>query len=250
MDILLIVLIAFFTSLVFSMIGLGGALIYTPLFFWTGLPLLVAIPMALLLNAISSTSASFTYLKHKLVDRRIAYPIIVASIPGALLGSYLARIVNPESIILLLSVILVFAAVRMMFFNDIGFSLRIDEKKKVVLSAIMGFLIGAVSALVGLGGGTFIVPLLLILGYETKAATATSSFIIIFISFSGFLGYFLGHTGQQFDMLVLLLAGAAAFIGAQAGSRVIFRRTSSTTIERIFAVVLLFMVGKLVYGLM
>jgi uncharacterized membrane protein YfcA len=48
---------------------------------------------------------------------------------------------------------------------------------------------------------------------------------------------------------MLLYAGAAAFIGAQMGSRVIFKHTSSRTIELIFAVVLLAVAGKLMYGL-
>ncbi len=50
MELLFIIFIAFFVAMLFSMLGLGGAIIYTPLFFWTGLPLLTAIPMALLLN--------------------------------------------------------------------------------------------------------------------------------------------------------------------------------------------------------
>ena len=54
---------------------------------------------------------------------------------------------------------------------------------------------------------------------------------------------------MKIDIVMLAFAGIAAFIGAQAGSRIL-KRTSSRTIERMFALVLLLAVGKLVYGLL
>ncbi len=249
MELLLIIFIAFLVAVLFSMLGLGGAIIYTPLFFWLGIPLLAAIPMALLLNTITTASASMTYLKQRLVDRRVAFPIIFTSILGAFTGSYIAPRVDTEAIILLLSIILFLASIRILFFNSFSLPVGTIDCKKIAIGAGAGLLIGIVSSLVGIGGGTFVVPLLLILGFKTKNAVATSAFIITFMSLSGFLGH-LNFGQQQLDIRLLLYAGAAAFIGAQAGSRVIFRRTSPRTIERMFAVVLLFMVGKLLYGLM
>ena len=249
MELLLIILIAFLVALIFSMLGLGGAIIYTPLFFWIGLPILTAIPIALLLNAITTVSASITYLRQRLVDTGIAYPIIATSVPGALIGSYLARKVDTEFIIILLSMILFLAGARMLFFNSIGFLLKIDRKQKTILGVLTGFLIGLISSMVGVGGGSFIVPLLLMFGSETKKAIATSSFIITFIALSGFLGH-VSFGDQHIDFTMLLSAGTAAFLGAQIGSRVIFKRTSSRTIERMFALVLILVVGKLVYGLL
>jgi uncharacterized membrane protein YfcA len=248
MDLLLIIFIAFFIALVFSMLGLGGAIVYTPFFYWLGLPLLTAIPMALLLNAITTASASITYLKFRLVDTRIAYPIIFTSVPGAVLGSYLARTFNTDFIILLLSIILFFACVRILFFSSIGFSVGDTVKEKTWIGTGAGFLIGVVSSLVGIGGGTFMVPLLLILGFEIKNATATSSFIITFMALAGFLGH-MGFGIQQLNMNMLFYAGAAAFTGAQAGSKMVFLRISPRFINIMLAIVLLLVVGKLLYGL-
>lgn len=248
MELILIIFIAFFVAVIFSMLGLGGAIIYTPLFFWMGLPLLIAIPMALLLNTITTASASMTYLKQRLVDTKIAYPIIFSAIPGALLiGPYLARIVDTQLIILLLSTILLFASAKILFFNSIGFTLRTDGMKKTIFCAGMGFLIGILSSMVGVGGGTFIVPLLLVIGFEIKKATATSSFIITFIALAGFLGHlFVGQ--QQMDTSILFFTGAAVFTGAQAGSRMVFKRLSPGAINRLFAFVLLIIAGELLYG--
>lgn len=247
-QLILVIFIAFFISVLFSTLGLGGAIIYTPLFFWLGLPILTAIPMALLLNTITTVSASITYLKQKLVDKELAFPVIFTSIFGALAGSYIAHKIETKIIILLLSIVLFIAGIRILFFRRIGFSIGKKEKKKILIGSNSAFLIGIISSLVGIGGGTFIVPLLMILGFKTKNATATSAFIITFMSLSGFLGY-LSFGLQSLDMEVLLFAGTAAFIGAQIGSRIIFKRISSETINRMFAIVLLLLVSKLLYGL-
>ncbi|HEY9246677.1 MAG TPA: sulfite exporter TauE/SafE family protein [Candidatus Methanoperedens sp.] len=248
MDLLLIIFFAFFIALIFSMLGLGGAIIYTPFFFWLGLPILTAIPMALLLNTITTTSASMTYLKLRLVDTRIAYPIIFTSVPGALLGSYLAYAANTESIILLLSIVLFFAGLRILFFNSIGLSIGKTVREKIWVGGSTGFLIGVVSSLIGIGGGTFIVPLLLILGFEIKKAIATSSFIITFLALAGFLGH-ISLGSQRLEINLLAYTGIAAFIGAQAGSKIVFKRISPRSINIMFATVVLLVSGKLFYGL-
>lgn len=243
MDLLLIVFIAFFVAVVFSMLGLGGAIIYTPLFFWSGLPLLVAIPMALLLNSITTASASITYFRQGLVKTRIALPIIFTTMLGALVGSFLASRVNVQFIVSLLSIILILAAIRLLFFSRIISSP--DARKIRWAGALSGLIIGTVSSLVGIGGGTFIVPLLMILGLETRNAVATSAFIVTFMSLSGFVGHF-GFGQHILDMRSLLFAGMAAFTGAQVGSVFIFNRTSSRTIEKIFATILIITAFKLI----
>ncbi len=247
MELLLIIFIAFVIAVLFSMLGLGGAIIYTPFFFWLGVPILTAIPMALLLNVITTASASMTYLKQQLVNKSLAMPMIFTSVFGALLGSSLSHKIDTKLIIVLLSIILFIASMRILFFNNIGVSVSVSETKK--LSGVtVAFFIGVVSSLVGIGGGTFMVPLLLVLGLETRNAIATSAFIITFMSLSGFLGY-VGF-GSGLDIHLLAYAGAAAFVGAQVGSKIIFRHISSNAINRMFAIILLFVVGKLIYGLM
>ncbi len=248
MELLLIIFIAFFIAMLFSMLGLGGAIIYTPLFYWSGLPLLTAIPMALFLNMITTASSSVTYLRRRIVDTKIAPPIIITSIFGAFVGSYFARIVNKDLIIFILSISLIFAGLRILFFSARGLAASISKNKRVLSGAISGFMIGVVSSLAGIGGGTFIVPLLLVLGLETKKAVATSSLIVTFISLSGFLGH-ISQGVENLDSGLLLYAGVAAFIGAQTGSRIMFKRVSSGLIEKMFAIVLLFVGFNLLYGL-
>lgn len=249
MELLPIIFLTFLVSILFSMLGLGGAIIYTPLFFWLGIPLLTAIPMALFLNMITTASSSITYMKQNLVDKRIALPMIMTSIIGALTGSYLAQRIETGLIIILLSIMLLIAAFRMLFYNNIGFNFKPTGDKRILFCGGFAFIIGMLSSLAGIGGGTFIVPFLLILELETKNAVATSASIITFTSLAGFAGY-LGFGTQTLDSGILLYAGLSAFAGAQIGSKIIFRRISSRAINDIFAVVLLLVAGKLLYGLL
>ena len=247
MELLLIISIAFFIAVLFSLLGLGGAIIYTPLFYWSGLPLLAAIPMALLLNMITTASSAITYQRLRLIDFRIALPIILMSLPGAYVGSKLARIIDMQLLILLLSITIIFAGIRILFFQIKSTSI-ISPDKRNLAGGIAGFFISAVSSLVGIGGGTFIMPLLLIFGLDTKKAVGTSAFIVTFISLSGFLSH-ISLGGQNIDMNIMIFAGLAAFAGAQAGSRLIFKRTSPRSIEIMFALVILLVGSKLLYGL-
>ncbi|HEX7574940.1 MAG TPA: sulfite exporter TauE/SafE family protein, partial [Candidatus Methanoperedens sp.] len=135
------------------------------------------------------------------------------------------------------------------FFNNIGYRVKQTGNKKILAGAGLAFIIGAISSFIGIGGGTFIVPLLLILGFDMKNAVATSAFIITFTSLSGFIGHVVFGI-QTLDLRVLFYTGLAVFAGAQVGSKLIFRHVSSKRISNLFALVLLLIAGKLFYGLL
>ena len=85
---LLILLLAF----LFSMLGLGGAMLYIPVFTWFGLGLKsVAIPTGLLLNGVTSLSASVYYMRAKMVDVKGTAPMIITSLIAAPAGAVLTR---------------------------------------------------------------------------------------------------------------------------------------------------------------
>jgi hypothetical protein len=111
---------------------------------------------------------------------------------------------------------------------------------------VLGFGIGFFAGLLGLGGGVFIVPILIALGFETKRASATSAFIVLFSSFSGFFGHL--STGHL-DMNLMIYTAIAAFVGGQVGSHLMHSKMKSETIKQMFGVVLWIMAIKIVYGL-
>ena len=251
MDPIVVAVIIFFLAVLFSMLGLGGALVYVPLFYWLGIDILVAIPMALLLNGITTSSAAITYLRKKMVDLHTAAPFIAASIIGAPIGAYFTKFTPVETLLWILGGVLALAGIRMIFSRDPEGDNQVhdmDKARGIIIGLGFGFVISAAAGLLGIGGGVFIVPVLLMLGFGTKRASATSAVIVAFISFSGFLG----HLGTvNLDMTLMAHTGIAAFLGAQIGSHLMHSKIiKSKTIKQMFGAVLWIMAVKIVSGLL
>lgn len=250
MELITIAVMVFFIAVIFSMLGLGGGTVYVPIFYWLGIDMHIAIPTALLLNAVTSSSAAITYLGKRMVDLHTATPFIIASTIGAPIGAYFSRFTPVETILWAFSVVLVITSVRMIFSetneNNNGIS-NLGAKKRIVIEVSFGFVIGITIGLLGIGGGVFIVPVLIALGFEIKRASATSGFIVIFSAVSGFLGH-LGtvHPDPEF----ILYTAIAAFFGAQVGSHLMYSKMRSKTIKQMFGVVLWIMAVKIVSGLL
>ncbi|MCL7475882.1 MAG: sulfite exporter TauE/SafE family protein [Methanosarcinales archaeon] len=249
MDPILIAVIIFFLAVLFSMLGLGGALVYVPLFYWLGIDILVAIPTALLLNGITTSSAAITYLRKKMVDLHTAAPFIAASIIGAPIGAYFTQFTPVETLLWILSGVLALAGTQMIFSrNPEDNRIQVENNgRRIMIGLVFGFVIGAAAGLMGIGGGVFIVPALVMLGFGTKRASATSAVIVAFISFSGFLG----HLGTgRLDMTLMAYTAVAAFLGGQVGSHLMHSKIQSKTIKQLFGAVLWIMAVKIVSGLL
>ena len=252
MEPLSIAVIVFFIAVIFSMLGLGGGIVYVPLFYWLGIDMLIAIPTALLLNAVTSSSAAITYLRKRMVDLHTAAPFIIASTIGAPVGAYFTKFVSVNTLLWAFSFILVLAGARMIFSKagDKGNENKNenqDMKNSALVGISLGFIIGMVAGLLGIGGGVFIVPVLVALGFGMKRASATSGFIVIFSSVSGFLG----HMGTgNLNAELMIYTAIAAFIGGQVGSRLMYSKMRSRTIKQIFGIVLWIMAVKIGIGLL
>jgi len=103
--------------------------------------------------------------------------------------------------------------------------------------------VGLMAGLLGIGGGVFIVPLLIYgLKMPTKQAAATSIFIVVFSSFSGFVAH-VSLSGTDWGFI--LLAAVFSFAGGQLGSRVMSEQLKGKAIRQIFGVFLLVFFLKL-----
>jgi uncharacterized membrane protein YfcA len=235
-------------SFIFSMLGLGGAMLYIPVFHWFGFDFKsVAIPTGLLLNGITVLSAAIYYLRAKMVDIKGSLPLIITSFVGAPVGAYFTRFFPTRTLILLFALAMVFAGGRMLVTSG-----RADKEQmmsckwRLLLMGIGGFFIGFIAGLLGVGGGFLFVPMMLIIGYKTKQAAATSSFVVIFSSFSGFAGHVAeGH----FHWPLMVATTIAVIIGAQIGAKVMKEKMTAKWIKQMFAVVLLGVAVRLLWKL-
>jgi uncharacterized membrane protein YfcA len=86
--------------------------------------------------------------------------------------------------------------------------------------------------------------MMLIIGYKTKEAAATSSFVVTFSSFSGFAGHVAeGH----YDWLLMVMTTIGVIIGSQIGAKVMKEKMRARWIKQMFAVLLLGVAVKLLW---
>ena len=245
----LLIILILGLAFIFSMLGLGGAMVYNPLMVWFGFDFkTVVVPTGLLLNGLTAASAAWVYYRHHLIDWHAGLPLMITATIGAPLGAYASQFIPTTWLMGAFAAAVLFAAVRMLVSSRAAEpeAARGSRRQRAGWGAGLGFGIGFVAGLLGIGGGFLIVPLLIFMGYPTKIAAATSAMAVAFSSFSGFLGHVaIGHV----DWMLMLLAAVAVIIGSQAGARVMHGNMKPRHIKQIFAIVLLLIVTKWVWGL-
>jgi uncharacterized membrane protein YfcA len=244
---LIISLVILASSFLFSMLGLGGALIYVPVLKWAGFPVKeVAIPLALLLNGLTTLIALIAYFRNKLVDVKGGLAMTISAFVFAPVGAVVSDKLPVDFLLILFSIAVLAAAGRMLLMSKMPEPKQVMSfKKRAVIGAIIGGFAGFMAGLLGIGGGFIMAPLLMWMGYETKKAAATSAFAVTFSSFSGFLG----HVSQgHFEVTLTIVLSAAVIIGALLGSNFLVNKAKTSRVKQIFAVVLLAIAIKIIIG--
>ena len=169
-------------------------------------------PISLALNIIVSSAAFFNYLRAGHLSLRLSIPLFI-SVPFAFLGG---SIVLPEKILTLIFVISLFFASAALLLS--GRRRRIthqyEKMKKLNLNIIkttliicpLGALLGSISGLVGIGGGIWLSPILIMSGLANpKEAAASASLFILTNSISGFLAHSITNSKDvNFDLIIPL----------------------------------------------
>lgn len=236
-------LVVFFSGLL-SMAGLGAAFIFVPLFYWLGVPLHEAMSVALLLNFVSLSFATVSYIRGRLVDFKAALPALVLAVIMSPLGAWSARFVDRSVLLWFFAAFLLFASYMMLFYKP-----RVAREKpleSVWISGGVGAFAGFVGGLLGVGGGNIIVPTLTWLGHDAKRAAGTTAFIVVFSSLSGFLGRV---SVAGLDWTFVDVTALAAIAGALLGAWLMKAKIQSPQLKRVIGVALLLAAAKIVWDL-
>lgn len=244
MDLYLLLPIIFISSFILTMVGLGGGLIFSPLFVLLGFPLSTAVSASLFLNGTAALSAAITYYRKKMVDVRTAIPLLISSMAAAPFGAMLTSIVPVQLFSGILAGVVLLAAVRMIFSGKAGDKASPKSVRfRIIGGAGIGIVIGLMAGMLGIGGGVFIVPLLIyVLRMPTKTSAATSIFIVVFSSFSGFIAH---ASLASIDWKFILPAAVCSFVGGRLGAKVMSEQLKGKRIRQIFGIVLLIFFLKL-----
>ncbi|MCI0182470.1 sulfite exporter TauE/SafE family protein [Sulfoacidibacillus ferrooxidans] len=239
----------FIVSALFAMLGMGGGMLHVPILLWFGYPLkTVAQPIGILLNGLTTLVALITYARNKLVDWRGSWPMSLAALILAPLGSIVAHRVDDQLLIFLLVLMIFFASIRTLI------SAKKIEPKAYTLTTkhrLIGIFVAGIAAFVGamlgLGGGTFISPLLMWLGYPTKRAVGTSAFIVTLSSASGFVAR-IGHVDTSWVTICVL--SVAVIVAAFIGSTLMAKKAKPQWVKYAYSVLLIGVGIKLLLPIM
>jgi uncharacterized protein len=233
-EIIAAVIVFGFTT-VLTIAGVGAAFIIIPAFYWLGIPLREAMATALLLNGLSMALASANYIRHRLVLFRLAIPIAAAAVVLSPLGAYSTRYFSRETLLWLFFLFLFFAGSMMLFYQPRLRIRQISRGREIGIGGAVGTTAGYLGGLLGVGGGNFIIPVLIWMGIDPKNASATTAFIVVFSSLAGFLG----HTATgQIRLPLLLLSAAGSMGGALLGSWLMQAKLKSVHVKRMVGVAL------------
>lgn len=235
----------FLVAFTYSSVGLGGGSSYTALMVMMGMNTL-AIPMiSLALNIIVTTVGSFNFVINKHARLRLIFPFLISSIPMAYIGGTLKLSKGIFYWVLLVS--LFFVVARIYCWPNTTMRLNLSSKKKMTFSILSGSLLGLVAGIVGIGGGIYLVPLILVFGLGTEKEAAACGAIFIWLnSVSGMLAR-LHHnsvdlTGYMPLIIAVLVGGAA---GSFMGSFKYSPKFIEKTLGGVLVVAIFFLTAKL-----
>jgi uncharacterized protein len=219
-ELYLIAFVLFFIiASVYSSVGHAGASGYLAVMALLNFPVDQIKSTTLLLNIIVASIASYQYIRAGYFDRRVFLSFIFTSVPFTLLGSLLK--VDPWVYKILAGGFLVFIAAVLVFKNYIIHP-KTETFKRIPLlfGLIMGGGIGFVAGLIGIGGGIFLSPLIILLGYSSvKNASGIVALFILCNSFTGLVGHV--SKIQSIDVSILFWVVAVAiggFLGSHYGA--------------------------------
>jgi uncharacterized membrane protein YfcA len=217
----------------YSSVGHGGASAYIALMALAGLAPEEVRPAALVLNIVVAGLGAVRYVRAGRFDWRVFWPFAVTAIPAAFIAGSIdipASIYRP-----LLAAALGAAALRYLIWPQID-AIKPAKAPSKVVALPTGAALGALAGLTGIGGGVYLSPLLVFVGWaDAQRATGIAALFIVVNSIAGLAGRASSLTALPAFLPWLALA---AIIGAAIGTTVSLRGMTKQTILRALGAVL------------
>ena len=235
-----------------GLFGVGGGFLITPLLFFIGIPPTVAVATGANQVVASSISGVLVHLKRKTVDIRMGTVLMLGGLAGSTAGIWLFNLLSRLGQIDLtvqLSYVVFLGIVGTMMLQESLRSLsrarraqpvkrsqhmwvhRLPLKVKfrtsglyisIIPPLLVGFFVGILAAVMGVGGGFIMVPAMIyLLNMPTKVVIGTSLYQIIFVT--AFTTFMHALTNQSVDLMLALMLILGGVIGAQIGAQLAMR---------------------------
>lgn len=270
--IIVCLIVGLVAGLIGSMVGLGGGVILVPallilyeissLFDWATSSTVAALSLVVII--FTAASSTYAYTKQKRVDYKIGVYFLAGSLPAGIIGAWLNQFVDTEIFsvslgFVMLGIFVIFLLrkkyqsketpqrqpkknhiIRQYTLHQIDYEYSFSP----VGAAVVSFVVGLLSGFFGIGGGSLMVPAMILLYHiPTQIAAATSMFLILVTSFASSLMHIsLGHIEWQYVWPFIPGAWLGGMLGAKISSRL-----SNNTVETMLKIVLLIIGIRLIW---
>lgn len=234
---LFLLAVGLFAGCMSGLLGVGGGFVFAPAMFFVlqavGVPadtaLLTAFGTSLAAALPTVLTGALSHTKQGNVIWRDALIMGCAGVVFGFIGGTAATYLPVRVLTILFALLLLFGAVRMITSLPCGNQTSMKPPLAAGIGAVGGFF----SGLLGVGGGTILVPLMTMLGkFPMKKAAATSSAAIVFITIGGISSYLLNG---YFDLLMWVILVLTAVPAAAVSARL---RVPDVWLRRMFAVLM------------
>lgn len=260
---LLLVVLGFFAGLLGALTGIGGGVLLTPLLaLYFGIPIRQAIGTSLVAVITTSAASSSVHLQRHTTDIRLGMTLELATALGAAVMAYLVGYFNRNALEGLFAAFLLYSAITIL--TKGGGNLKPSdesspvltreeveippyEPKRYPLGLSASLVAGALSGLLGIGGGPIKVPVMFIfMNVPLMVATATSNFMIGVTAAASAIVYY-----RRGDILVQIAAPLAVgvFVGSLLGAR-LAPRIHTRVVVYLLVGVMLYLAGHLTFHLL
>jgi uncharacterized membrane protein YfcA len=262
-----------------GLFGVGGGFLMTPALIFIGVPPPVAVGTEANQIVASSVSGVLAHWRRGNVDFKMGFILLLGGLVGSTFGVWLfafLRSVGQIDLVIKLSYVTFLGIIGALMFveslralrrrrtagssrgklhkhtwvHGLPFKMRF-RRSKLYISALLplgvGFLVGILAAIMGVGGGFIMVPAMIyLLGMPTSVVVGTSLFQIIFVTAN--VTFLQAYANQTVDVVLALLLLAGAVIGAQLGAKAsVMLRGEQLRI--LLAIMVLVVCAKLAYDL-
>ncbi len=192
--------------------GIGGGTVLVPLLLLLGYEIKVAIGISVIQMAFSSVYGSYLNNKKGSLDISMVLYIGIGGFIGALFSGVLTAVFSARTLEFIFLAFAIFALLRLFLKTQ-----EHQEQKEVhkLLLLLIGFLLGALSMTIGVGGSIILIPVLVgFLHVPLKKAVSAGLFFVMFSSVSGLIAH---SIEEHVDYESGIIIGMASLVGVYAG---------------------------------
>ncbi|WP_252503946.1 sulfite exporter TauE/SafE family protein [Sporosarcina sp. Marseille-Q4943] len=272
MAFLLLAIIGAISGVMGSIVGLGGGTILVPLtllvginFGWIpGITPQSVVGISVIMMIFNGLSSTISHMKGKTVDFRTGWIFFVGSIPGLMIGAFVNKGMDLPSFNLYFGILLIVLSILLLarkYLKPIHWFVERGKPRTFIdshgethvygypiwFALILTFIIGFASGLFGIGGGTMIVPALILLFlFPPHIAVGTSMFIVFLSAIVNSATHIsLGHVPWLYALPVI----PGAYIGGMIGTMLNKKMNSDTLVLVLRIMLLLFGVRSIIEGI-